>query len=86
MNVRSRFRKVGGSTMIAVPPAMLAALAIEPGAEVSLEAKGGKLVVSPASKPAPSLADLIAQCDRKAKAPPVDKAWVASGPRGKEIL
>lgn len=86
MNVRSKFRRVGGSTMIAVPPAVMEALGLGPGAEVSLEAKGGKLIVSPAVKPAPSLGDLIAQCDPKAKAPPADKAWTAGGPRGKEIL
>jgi antitoxin ChpS len=72
--------------MIAVPPALLEALAIEPGAEVSLEAKGGKLILTPVSNAPPSLADLIAECDPKAKAPGADPGWMTGTLRGKEII
>lgn len=86
MNIRSKFRRVGGSTMLAVPPSLLEALALEPGAEVTLEAKGGKLVVAPVSKSAPTLDDLLAECDSKAKAPRADKVWTAGVKRGKELI
>lgn len=86
MNARSKFRRVGGSTMIAVPPAILEALALAPGAEVSMEARGGKLVITPVSKSAPTLAGLLAQCDPKAKPPSPDKAWTAGRARGKELI
>ncbi|HAH09638.1 MAG TPA: antitoxin [Alphaproteobacteria bacterium] len=86
MNVRSKFRRVGGSTMIAVPPAMLEALGLAPGEEVSMEAKGGKLVITPVAEAAPTLADLMNQCDPKAKPPRADKAWTDGAPKGRELI
>jgi antitoxin ChpS len=72
--------------MIAVPPALLEALDLEPGAEVMLEAKGGKLVVSRVAKSAPSLDELLALCDPVSKLPRADKAWTSGARRGKELL
>ena len=44
-------RKVGGSVMLAVPPAILDLLHLEAGATVGLAVDRGRLVVRPRTKP-----------------------------------
>lgn len=58
----AKLRKVGGSTMLAIPPALANELRLGPGANVDLTVDDGKLIVKPARKRY-KLADLLAQCD-----------------------
>jgi antitoxin ChpS len=44
-------RKVGGSIMLAVPPAILDLLHLHPGATVGLAVDHGRLVVEPTLRP-----------------------------------
>ena len=62
----TNLRKVGGSIMLAVPPALLEVLNLGPGAEVGLAVQRGRLVVEPHRRPRYTLDELLAQCDRKA--------------------
>jgi antitoxin ChpS len=79
-------RKVGGSIMLTVPPAILDLLHLQAGATVGLTVDGGRLVIEPAPRPRFSLAELLAQCDASAEMSEEDRAWVESKPVGSELL
>jgi antitoxin ChpS len=79
-------RKVGGSVMLAVPPALLDILHLRPGSKVGIAIESGRLVVEPQQRPRYSLDELLAQCDSKAKRSKEDREWLDNGPAGAEIL
>ncbi len=72
--------------MLAVSPVFLKELKIECGSTVDVALQNGQLVVRPITKPQYELADLLAQCDPKAKMPSEDRVWLDSAPIGNEIL
>ncbi len=76
-------RKVGGSVMLAVPPAILDLLHLRVGGTVGLAVEDGRLIVAP--HPRYSLDELLAQCDATAE-PERDDAWLAAPPVGRELL
>ncbi len=86
----TNLRKVGGSVMLAVPPALLDVLQLQPGAKVGIAVESGRLVVEPRSRPRYTLDELLAKCDSKArrsKQPSKRKAeWLASKPVGRELI
>ena len=43
----TNLRKVGGSVMLAVPPALLSILRLQAGAEVGIAVENGRLIVEP---------------------------------------
>ncbi|MEN6600802.1 MAG: antitoxin, partial [Bryobacteraceae bacterium] len=57
----TNLRKVGGSVMLAVPPALLDLLCLRPGAKVGITVESGRLVVEPRQRPHYSLDELLAQ-------------------------
>lgn len=82
----TNLRKVGGSVMLAVPPALLDLLQLGVGARVELRLEDGRLVVVPKPRPRYSLAELLAQCDETAPAADEDRAWIDAPPVGHELL
>jgi antitoxin ChpS len=82
----TNLRKVGGSVMLAVPPALLDMLHLRPGAKVGLAVQGGRLVVEPQQRPRYTLAELLAQCNPKAPRSKEDRAWLDSKPVGDELI
>jgi antitoxin ChpS len=56
-------RKVGGSVMLAVPPALLDVLHLAAGSKVGLAVENGRLMMEPAARPRYTLDELLAQCD-----------------------
>ena len=79
-------RKVGGSIMMAVPPALLDMLHIGAGTTVGIEIDHGRLVVEPQLRPRYTLNELLAECDASAPISDEDHAWLDSGPVGNELL
>jgi antitoxin ChpS len=79
-------RKVGGSIMMAVPPAFLEMLHIGVGSTVGIEVDHGRLVVEPQLRPRYTLDELLAQCDASAQMSVEDHAWLDSAPVGSELL
>lgn len=79
-------RKVGGSTMLAVPPALLDILNLKPGAKVVLAVDAGRLVVTPQSRPHYTLEELLAQCHPKIRGTAEDRGWLRGKPVGRELL
>ena len=57
----TKLRRVGGSVMLAVPPALLEQLQIKAGATVGLGLDQGRLVVESLPKPRYTLAELLAK-------------------------
>ena len=82
----TNLRRVGGSVMLAVPPALLDLLKLQAGARVDIGIEDGRLVVAPRTRPSYSLAELLAQCDETAPADDGDRAWLEAGPVGNELL
>lgn len=83
---KTTLRKVGGSVMVAVPPAILEMLHVSAGSEVGMSVEGGQLVVSPSPRPRYRLEELLARCDVAAAPSAEDREWLESGPVGGELL
>ena len=79
-------RKVGGSVMLAIPPALLDLLNLGVGARVEIDVEDGRLTVAPRSRPRYSLGELLAQCDDTAPVEEADRAWLDTRPVGNELL
>jgi antitoxin ChpS len=79
-------RKVGGSVMVAIPPALLDVMGMASGEQVSVSVDGGKLVIAPQAKPKYTLDELLAQCDPGAPLSEEDRAWTSSAAVGREEI
>jgi antitoxin ChpS len=82
----TNLRKVGGSVMMAVPPALLDMLHIGAGAKVGLAVDNGRLVVHPQQRPRYTLDELLAQCDASSDLSDEDCAWLNDAPTGDELI
>jgi antitoxin ChpS len=82
----TNLRKVGGSIMLAIPPAILDLLHLQAGAMVGLSVEHGCLVVEPTKRKRYTLDELLAQCDASAEVSVEDQAWLESKPTGHELL
>ncbi|HEX5325491.1 MAG TPA: antitoxin [Acetobacteraceae bacterium] len=82
----TNLRKVGGSVMLAVPPALLDVLHLGAGAQVGLTIDNGRLVVEPHPRPRYSLAGLLAASDYSQPLTPQEREWVDAPPVGRELL
>ena len=82
----TNLRKVGGSIMLAVPPALLDVLGLNLGAKVDIAVENGRLVVEAQRRPRYSLHELLAQCNPKAARTKGDREWISGKRSGKELL
>jgi antitoxin ChpS len=82
----TNLRKVGGSVMLAVPPALLDVLHLSAGAQVGMVIDNGRLVIKPFASPRYTLDELLGQCDTAAEKSAEDRAWLDSTPIGNELL
>jgi antitoxin ChpS len=82
----TNLRKVGGSVMLAVPPAVLEMLHLQAGATVGLMVDGGRLIVQPQARRRYTLDELLAQCDPNADPAQEDREWLDARPAGRELL
>ncbi|KAA5933721.1 antitoxin [Pantoea sp. Bo_2] len=82
----TRLKKVGGSVMLAVPPAVLKTLALSTNSEVGMTIDNGYLIVKPQNRPRYSLEELLAQCDPHAEMSKEDREWIDAPAAGKENL
>ena len=82
----TNLRKVGGSVMLAVPPAMLDQLHLKAGATVGLAVDGESLILKPHPKPRYTLDELLAKCDYSQPLTAEDREWIDAPPVGRELL
>ena len=79
-------RKVGGSVMLAVPPALLDILNLQHGARVGIAVESGRLVVEPRHRRRYTLDELLAQCGPKARRSKQEQEWLDSRTVGRELI
>ena len=84
----TNLRKVGGSIMLAVPPALLDVLHLAPGTRVGLAVDNGRLVVEPQARPRYTMADLLAEAEAAGvyPLPPEEREWIDAPEVGKELI
>lgn len=82
----TNLRKVGGSVMLAVPPALLELLGLRPGARVGIAVERGQLVVKPEKRPSYKLDDLLAEVAPNAARKKRDRLWGAGKSAGRELI
>ena len=82
----TNLRKVGGSIMLSVPPAILELLNLHAGSTVDIKVDGNKLVVEGRSRPSYSLAELIAGSDYSKPQTDEEREWIDAPEVGREII
>ena len=82
----TNLRKVGGSVMLAIPPALLDILHLKAGASVGVDIDGGRLTVEAAPKRRYTMAELLAASDYSSGPTPEDREWAEAPAVGKELL
>lgn len=82
----TNLRKVGGSVMLAVPPALLDLLHLKAGASVGIDVDGDRLVVEASPRPRYTMAELLAASDYSEGVMPEDREWLDAPALGKELL
>lgn len=83
---RANLRKVGGSVMLAIPPAILELLHLQAGARVGVSVDHGRLIIEPEPRPRYSLEELLARCDPTAERTEEEREWLDAPAVGREIL
>ena len=82
----THLRKVGGSVMLVVPPAILEMLHLQAGAKVGVVVEGDRLIVQSQPRPHYTLDELLAQCDPSVPMSAEEKEWTSGAPKGRELL
>jgi antitoxin ChpS len=86
MSHNAILRKVGGSVMLAIPPALLDVTKLSAGGHVEVSVEDGRLVIQPRQHPRYTLDELLALCDSSAPRSSKEQGWLESGPVGNELL
>jgi antitoxin ChpS len=82
----TNLRKVGGSVMLAVPPAILELLHLPAGTPVGVSVEDGRLVVEPKPRPRYTMAELLAASDYSQCLSAEEREWVDTPAMGRELL
>lgn len=82
----TNLRKVGGSIMLAVPPAVLDLLHLQAGSTVGITVDEGRLVVDPNPRPHYTLAELLAASDYSHPRTGEEQEWIDVPATGGELL
>lgn len=82
----SKIRRQGGSAVVTIPPALLKALGLNVGDEITLSIESGRLVAQRAARKRYSLAELL-KGSTDIKRLTAEIAWVTEGDLvGREIV
>lgn len=82
----TNLRKVGGSIMLTVPPAILELLNLQAGATVGISVDGERLVIEPHLRKRYTMAELLAASDYSKPQPQQEREWIDAPPVGREII
>jgi antitoxin ChpS len=72
--------------VLAIPPALLDILRLQPGARFGISAESGRLGVETRQRQRYTLDELLAQCDPKAPRTKGEREWLDSRPGGGELM
>ena len=82
----TNLRKVGGSVMLTLPPAILDLLHLQAGATVGLAVDGDRLVIETKPQPRYTLAELLAASDYTQPPSDEDREWIDAPAVGRELI
>ncbi|HJQ60573.1 MAG TPA: antitoxin [Vineibacter sp.] len=82
----AKLRRVGGSVMLAIPPALLDAVSLAAGRDVAVSVDRGRLVIEPRSRRRYTLDELLAQSRKRTRRSAADRAWLRAASIGRELL
>jgi len=82
----TNLRKVGGSVMLTIPPALLETLGLQPGEKVGIAVERGRLIVEPRQRPRYTLDELLAQRNPKGRRTKQEREWLGGKPAGRELI
>ena len=82
----TNLRKVGGSIMLAVPPAFLDQLHLQVGATVGVTVSDGHLVIDPKPRRRYTLAQLLAASDYSQPPSAEEREWIDAPAVGGELI
>ena len=82
----TNLRKVGGSIMLSVPPALLEQMQLQVGSTVTISMDGHRLVIEASPKPSYTLAELLEASDYSTAQPESDREWLDAGATGSELI
>ncbi len=82
---KTSLRKVGGSVMMAVPPALLEVLELRSGSVVGLEVQGKSLVIKPQRRPVYTLEQLLKDAVSDTPLSEEDRQWIDASSVGNEL-
>ncbi len=82
----TNLRKVGGSVMLAVPPALLDMMHLQPGSKVGIALESGRLIVDPKPQRRYTLTELLAECNPKARRSKAEREWLQRKSAGRELI
>lgn len=82
----TQLRKVGGSVMLTVPPALLEILNLQVGAAVEILIEGNRLIIEPYPRKRYTLDELLSSCDASQAMSEEEKQWTSESPIGRELI
>jgi antitoxin ChpS len=82
----THLRRVGGSTMLPVPAALLRAWQLKAGARVGVRLEANRLIIEPLSRPRYTLAELLAETPRRRRTTKEDRVWTSGKAVGRELI
>lgn len=82
----TNLRRVGGSTMFAVPAEILKMLHLQAGDTVSVVVENGRLVVEPRRRSRYTLSELLADSDYSQPPSAEEREWLDAEAVGRELL
>ena len=81
----THLRKVGGSVMLSVPPAILELLQLKAGSAVGVIVEGKRLIIEVQPRKRYTLDELLSQCDASQPSTQ-DHSWTNDPAFGNELL
>lgn len=82
----TKLRRVGGSVMLSIPPALLNTLGLRAGLRVDVGVENSRLVIAPTARPKYTLEELIEQCEPTNQINDEDRLWLDAKPIGRELI
>lgn len=79
-------RALGGSVALTIPRKLRQSVGLGAGDRVSVAIERGRIVLAKAQRPRYRLADLLAQCNAKARLTEVEREWLDAPRAGQEVL
>ena len=82
----TNLKKIGGSIMVAVPPALLDLLHLQAGAIVAMAVDGHRLIIEAKPPSRYTLAELLAVSDYSQQLSPEERRRIDAPPAGRELI